>query len=210
MSAVDRIFDPSFLQDYWPLNKDALDYSGHGRDGTPTDLTFVEGPFNGKNIGDFNGSTSEVDLDDTVLPIGSTPRSITCFFQATDITSVKLFDYGTDTTGQRFGLGIGAGSVLEFDGSSADVSGITTIIAGQPYFTVVTWDGVSLKLYLNSVFESVGTPTLNTTLSGGAKIGTKFDGATEDFTGQIWKVKILNVALSVEEITVLHQFDSNA
>lgn len=52
-----RINNSEFLKLYLPLNNHTDDVSGNGNDGTPTSLGYVDGPFGGIGVGDFDGSS---------------------------------------------------------------------------------------------------------------------------------------------------------
>ena len=92
-------------------------------------------------------------------------------------------------------------------GSSADVNTVATIPLNTWSHIVATFDGNSMKVYINGVQDSttntISGPVRNIVSSGGIAIGNNHAGGSA-FNGLIDEVVILRRALSLEETKALY------
>lgn len=187
---------------YYPLTKDAKDYSGNGYDGVVNGAVPVGGGFDGKGAYLFNGSTTYIDLPDTV---GYT----------TSLTAMAWFkSKGVPGSGYHIIMG---DSALEISiPTSGDLrTGVVTsaryvsnhgsgLLDGNWHHVGVTYaNGVK-----NSFIDGVKVGEL-TGIAGdlvqtiaNRRLGV-FGAQTSYYAnGEICNVKIFNRALSPEEIAV--------
>jgi hypothetical protein len=144
------------------------------------------------------------------LPVGNAARTIELWFKTATTLSASpnaaLVQYGAPAMEQTFGLVTTATAPgkLYFNGGGDDLAGTTTLQPNTWYHAAVTYDGTTVKLYLNGVLESSkATSALNTTLdANGLTIGLR--PATSVWNGQIDEVDIYNRALSQAEIQAIY------
>lgn len=140
------------------------------------------------------------------LPVGNAARTVELWFRAPATPGESgLFQYGTAGTGQMFGL-ITSGNApgrLYFYGHSADVPANTVIQPNTWYHGAVTYDGTTVKVYVNGVLENSAVIGLNTVLNAsGITIGHR---AGDSFwTGQLDEPTIYSRALSDAEIQAIY------
>jgi hypothetical protein len=101
---------------------------------------------------------------------------------------------------------------IYLQGYSYDMAGTTGLPLGDWHFVTVTYDGSTLKTYVDGVNDATGAyPGLNTILDpGGLRIGTT-PNAIHHFSGLIDEVSLYNRALTQDEIAVKYSCidDSN-
>lgn len=157
----------------------------------------------------FNGTTEEVSRAIGAIPTGASARSFNCWFNFTSLSGANtnpLISYGAFSAGLLNIIDVndgGAGNKLRFWGHSNDVSGTTTINTGTWYMGTVTYDGTTIKVYLNGGFENSTTATLNTSSStvyfaSHHLLGNEFSNTKMDEIG-IWTRALLQ-----SEITDLY------
>ena len=121
-----------------------------------------------------------------------------------------VLGYGTPgTDGQTFLLEWG-GDVndrkLYLTGWNRDIAGTTSLNYNQWYHVTATYDGTTVRLYINGVFDASADRSLNTIINAnGLMIGNSppNDGWHANFNGFIYGVKIFNRALSGTEVSKL-------
>ena len=208
---------------YYPFDGNASDMSGNGHDGTATNVEFVEGGFGpGRKAGKFgNGSRVVVSARD--FPAGNAPRTLSCF--------VKVLDHpgGTDPNIETYICGYGsqranAAFALYGDtfnepssatsngwfswsqwGGGIGVSAENEAELGKWYMLTVTYDGATVKTYLDGEFYQSKLFTLSTDISAPFNIG-QWD--LRRYTiGLIDEVRLYNRALSPDEVAKLYSLE---
>src|ERR1017187_618561 len=149
--------------------------------------------------GSFNGTSSIIVVNSpSGVPIGSSARSISAWIKTTLVSSwVSLFGYGTYATGEMFFLGVNGGKSF-FSGDGADVTGSVTVNDRNWHHLVVTYNGTTVKIYVDGVFDSSGTPFLNTVLGKigiGGIPGTNYQVVDIDECG-IWSVELTQAQIT--------------
>jgi hypothetical protein len=92
--------------------------------------------------------------------------------------------------------------VLSADITFRFIRSTSTIITGQWYHLIATYDGANIKLYFNSSLESTNSLTGNIDYADGSRntvMGSHYTTGLE-FDGNIGPVKIYNRALSASEV----------
>lgn len=160
----------------------------------------------------FNGSGQYLQQSAPVgVPSGGSPRTLSAWIRSDGPTSGTKYQtivgYGTPwSNGQTFLLEWG-GEVndrhLYLTGWNSDLAGTTVLEYGRWYHVAATYDGTTLKLYVNGQPDASASRALNTIINqDGLLIGTSppNDGWHGFFNGRIDDVAVYNRALSAEEI----------
>ncbi len=200
---------------YYPLNGNALDYSGNGYTGVASYTSNTTDRY-GSSVGAFafDGASSYVDV----------PNSNAISFQSLTVSAwVNRIGSSTIITKDRVGpsgdytfvfevssTGAVSMTVRLSTGTSLTLNSVSNISTNTWYHLVSTYDGTSIKLYING--------TLNTSVSTGNglseattrsfSIGSiKYTTASHSnfFNGSIDEVRAYNRVLSAAEITALYQ-----
>ncbi len=204
---------PAGIVSWWQAEDNSNDRIGSNDAAMLGDATFVAGKvgqaFSFDGAGDFAQVASP-----SSLPVGAAARTVEVWFKTpVDLTSQTesgIFQYGTASGGNMFGLitsGNAAGK-LYFYGHSADLAGTTTLLPNTWYHGAVTYDGTTLKLYVNGQLENQAPMALNTIIdSNGITIGHRAGGAF--WTGQIDEPTVYDQALSATEIAAIYAADGS-
>lgn len=200
----------SGLISWLPANNNANDLIGSNNAVMQGGATFGTGEVGGSlNLVNAPNATSGqyVNVATPVgLPVGNAARTIQLWFNtATTLTAsptAALIQYGTATSEKSFGLVFNATNPgkLYFNGSGDDLAGATTVTPNAWHHAAVTYDGATVKLYLDGQLDgSKATALLNTALdANGLTIGLR--PGTAVFNGKIDEVQIFNRALTQAEI----------
>ena len=152
---------------------------------------------------DFDG-TEYINAGQTLNIYGSQPRTISCWFNINSFATTSsgdgsnLLGYGTGTPLQAFSIAVtkypnnpNHRIFLHVWNAAQDISGTTQILENNWYLATVTYDGSTLKLYLNGNLEgSSSTSSLNTaTYESGWS--TQGDGATRALILEFFKDNLL-------------------
>ncbi|MDT7832435.1 LamG-like jellyroll fold domain-containing protein [Flavobacteriaceae bacterium S356] len=188
---------------------------GNGQIGTGGSLTFQTGIVS--NTTDFHiyaesqlNNALELDgTDDFIsvssfnnLPNGNSPRTMEAWVKTNGTGAFSaIANYGTNSNTQRFGLLVNPNGKLYFVGSFADLEGTSVITDNAWHHVAVTYNGSTIKLYVDGVLENSSAITLNT-LHSSFTIG-KLNSSTqndEHFTGQLDEIRIWDDVRTQEEI----------
>lgn len=140
------------------------------------------------------------------LPVGSAPRTIECWFKRNNVpyNDDGLFTYGSLVNGQSFGVLFStlAPGRLRFQGFNADFNGTLTVPMGVWNHMAVTYDGATVRMYLNGALDASSGLALNTASNetDGFQIGKRRDFLQQRFPGQIDEFRIWNHARTQTQI----------
>jgi hypothetical protein len=200
--------DPNTVVGIWLLDegsgKEAKDASGRGHNGEIIgDVIWVDGKF--RTALEFPGtltdcveieSTPELQITDEITLMGWINTTVT---PSADIVGK---DDGTD---RNYNIHVAdSGKIfLNSGGEKCPLPGTTSVIDGQWHHVAGTWDGDTVRIYVDGVEEassSFAGPIATSDVP--VKIGLRGNGEGVDriFTGVIDEVAIFNVALSEEDI----------
>lgn len=201
---------------YYPFNGNANDASGNGNNGTVNGATLTTDKIGSLNSAYSFDGNDWVESTISSIPTGSSPRTISIWTNATNTTNTSgrtAFHYGINTTNNRFCIlqwPLQPVVVAQANDACSNCSGTTTINpssvqSNQWNNFIVTYDGTTMKFYINGVISFQSARTYNTTYSSfkiGKSIDTHLSG--EYFTGKLDDIGIWNRALTQSEITALY------
>lgn len=191
------------LVSYYPLEGNANDSLGINN-GTPTNITFSIA--NGKILqgGGFLGTTSSTILTPkNGFPVGAGTRTYVSWIKTSSSSLQVFYLYGDTTTASTAfaflintsgQLGIGTGGGVDFFTS-------TVVNDGNWHFIVSTYDGTTLKIFIDNVNQLSSPATLNT--SGGSTTFQFSWTLGAPFSGSMDEVGLWNRVLTTPEITQL-------
>ncbi|MBK7761809.1 MAG: HYR domain-containing protein [Bacteroidetes bacterium] len=164
------------------------------------------------NALNFDGVNDMITGSDVNLPTGTSARSIEAWVKWTSVNPVgPIFQYGTGSQigGNEFALAVHWSGKLMFWGENNDVIGSTLINDGNWHHVAVTYDGTTIKLYVDGNLDGTGTPSLNTLLSGNFHIGR--DTYTNwAFNGSVDEIRFWNLNISQAQIQANMNNELNA
>lgn len=156
-------------------------------------------PGSGKSLL-LDGVNDHVTLSATDLPSGNASRTMEVWFKTSTVNKT-LVNYGASNsaTSQRCGLYIRASGVLAFIGQGNDLDGISAVNDGEWHHGAATYDGTTIRLYVDGKLETTKNTTLNTKTDAFV-IGRRVFDNTEYFNGELDELRIWNKALSNSEL----------
>lgn len=203
---------PSGIISWWGGDNNALDIIGDN-DGTLVNGTTYSAGVVGQAFG-LDGTDDYVQVaSPSGLPLGNSPRTMMIWFRTPKDLSIytesSLIQYGTPYNYCMFGL-ITSGNApgkLYFYGQNADLAGTTTVLPNTWYHGAVTYDGTTVRLYLNGQEEASGARALNTVINtDGLTMG--YRSVESRWKGELDEPAIFNRALSAEEIAAIYNAGS--
>ena len=179
-----------------------LDSSGTGNNGTITNTTWVPSGKYGNALV-FNGSNSLVTIPDTAslhlnaamtLEAWVNPSSVNSTWR--DVLYKGNDNYYLEGTSSNNVPAVGG----TFGGANANVFGTATLVANTWTHLAATYDGATLRLYVNGtqVSSTARTGNLATSTNPLQIGGDSLYG--QNFSGMIDEVRIYNVALTQSQI----------
>ena len=200
--------------------------SGNGNEGLATNVEFVEGGFGPDGKAGKFGNGSKVVVSARHFPAGNAPRTLSCFVKVLDHpggtipnTETYICGYGSQKPDAAFALygdnfnepssatsngwfswsqwgeGVGVGT----ENDEAEL--------GKWYMLAVTYDGATVKTYLDGEFHQSKPFNLRTDISAPFIIGQS------DFRrytiGLIDEVRLYDRALPPEEVAVLCEIEKS-
>jgi len=199
----------SGLVGWWGFNGNAQDGSGNGNHGTVNGATLTTDRFGNQN-GAYNFSNSVISINSANMPLGNSNRSISLWFQASQVppgSNVMLF-YGSTQSNQGCGLSLTPTGFVFISWINNDIHfSFTSIQTNVWNKLVAVYESNVSKLYLNGVLlQSIYSGVNRNTVSGPLHFG--FDGGSQYFIGKLDDIGIWNRALTQQEITNLYNSQS--
>jgi hypothetical protein len=203
---------------FYPLNGDALDYSGNGYDGVPSNTVAGTDRFGfaGRAL-KFNGATSELSVPDPIVQVWD-DFTITLWFKLTDAS--LTYQPLVFTPGPGLGLmyndptvpnainwsvgnGMGPGWMVSYQaGEKSDYED------GRWYQLVFQRDGDYFRMFVDGQIDSEVLVVGDLEVSRGLDFGF-LAGQPSRLNGGLDDVRVYNRALSMMEIQGLHQRESS-
>ncbi|MBU1997845.1 MAG: LamG domain-containing protein, partial [Candidatus Omnitrophica bacterium] len=215
---------------YWKLDESsttenvtgAIDSSGHGYHGT-----WRDDASSSTNTPDVNFVDNyAIELDgtgdwiDSNLPGNLLPQiTVSCWFYSHDAGTIagdsvpqRLITQWRSTESSRLGLGLTENQTLGllYQGTvSTTLESTATLSANKWYHAAGTYDGTTVRLYLNGVLHDSGVSTLDSPSVDDIRIGVYAEshGTPRFFDGLIDDFRIYNRALTAAEVARLAHGD---
>jgi Concanavalin A-like lectin/glucanases superfamily len=155
----------------------------------------------------FNGSSGYISVPTTGMPTGAAAWSMECWVHmplAITAAYGPIMEFGTfggtANQGARLDYGGGFGNAFAIDNAdwSASVQGTLAPLAGHTYHLIATYDGTTIRLYINGELAGSTAYTFNIVLAS-ALIGTAESGGY--WTGRIDEAAWYASALSQTQVT---------
>ena len=150
---------------------------------------------------DFAGDMDHLASSANTGISGTASRSVSVWAKYdADGQGSNLFGMGTGSTGKEFSMGRTASNAPYFTGYGADFTGTGTITGTGWHHHVVTYDGTTVRLYVDGATAGTGTPSLSTT-NAPMRIGTRAGAGGHN--GLIDEVGLWSRVLTPAEVTEL-------
>jgi hypothetical protein len=146
----------------------------------------------------FDGTDDYVSGINAALPQGSTARTLEAWVNANTSSGNGLIAYGVYATNARAGISL-LNNRLYYSGGSNDLAGNIVMPAGTWHHVAATYDGTTLRLYVDGVLDVAAAKTFNTTANG-FLLGYSGNGNGEYLNGRLDEVRIYNVALTQAQV----------
>ncbi len=151
------------------------------------------------NAMQMNG-TQYAQSNNSTLPVGNTSRTIEAWVKTTTSTNGVIANWGQPFTNQRSGLII-VNSRIYYVGENNDLQGNINISDGNWHHVAATFDGTTLKLYVDGALDVSSAKSFNTSGTtlriGQRSIG---DAGSELYNGIMDELRIWNVARTQTEL----------
>ncbi len=205
------------LVGHWLLDESsgtsAADASGNGNHGTLYNMNpasdWVPGQIDGSL--DFDGYNDYVEVPLAANAV--TNLSFIVWFNSDDGASVgnnyvaqRFISQPRTGTYSRIALGINNGKIAAYwyDGSYTVSDGSTTLSSGTWYHAALTYDGATIRIFLNGSEDgSFSESSLSAPSSNLFQIGQQISGERR-YDGQLDDVRIYDRALSTSEVQALY------
>lgn len=199
------------LVGHWKLNEGsgstARDASGNGNDGTLTSSTWTTGVLGGAI--DFDGSSSYVSIpNDATLQLTSA-MSVTAWIKGDawgSGVSVNAIARKGEDNPNNYQLAIADGQVSFYldDNDGNGHRGNTVLSTGRWYHVAATWDGTTVRIYVNGILDKSPPDTDSGAIGTDARplyIGGR--ASADYFDGSIDDVRLYDRALNAAEVAEL-------
>jgi len=200
------------LVGYWSFNENTgstiFDLSGNNNNGLFLNSpTWVSGR-KGRAL-NFNGINQGINLANNGVLNLTAAIGISCWVNITTNTPNSFARIIDKQYNSGFVLcHLSVSNQLIFGPNANFATSTTSLTANVWYHIGCTYDGLTVKIYVNGVLEGT-TPFIGSIGNGSSTITFGYDNTTspnaEFFTGMLDGVRIYNRALSQQEITTLYQ-----
>lgn len=201
---------------WWRLEGDAKDSSGYKNNGKVVGATPTKG-YGSQNESaySFNGTSNEIAIPDSASLTIATNVSLTAWVYPTSSGTIRGVatknNWNTSVDNPPFALQINevnefAFTTVSAGGSFRYASPVPLIAANTWYFLTGTFDGTTVKSYLNAVASGVAQSQTDLAATTGQpfRIGQGKSGLNRWFMGTIDDVRLYNRALTQTDVTTLY------
>ena len=185
---------------YYPLNKDARDYSGNSSHGTVFGAALVGGGFDGRGAYRFDGVDDYIRM--TTAPMNPTSHTISGWFLKRSHTSNSYPIFLSYSLPYIACDGASSPFRVSYSGpSQVNAAGGIIPALNTWYHVCAVFDTNGVSLYVNGTLQN-RNPALCTNTGATFDIGRHINSNTYAVNGDICNIKIFNRALSPEEVAV--------
>lgn len=196
---------------YYPFNGNANDESGNGNNGIVYNATLTQDRLEKENSAySFNGYSSYIY---TPVDSGFTNQISLCAWFKTSyndyggiLCSRTSLNVANDITTDSYGHP--AFHLSDGNANNQPLTGLSTSVQLNDdnwHLIVGTYDGTTLKLYTDGIFQGELKRTFTIAVNDSFKIGwDDLNGYSRFFSGKIDEVRIYNRALTPDEVTKLY------
>ncbi len=198
---------------YWKMDEDTWsvkDSSGQNNNGTSIDGVLYNSSAVFNSSLTFDGIDDVVTLPASLINVGESV-TISAWFNSNNITAQDGIIESLDSSYHGYYMGFETGSADQVrcyfennDTDSLTVIATTVLENNNWYHTLCSYDGSTLRIYLNGNEQDSGALTGNISLGEIPRIGAYDEGSDTNFNGSIDEVAIWNRTLSAEEIKNLY------
>lgn len=189
---------------YYPLNKDAKDYSGNGYHGTVTGAVLTGGGFDGKGAYRFDGVDDKITSTQTV-PFNLTVFTVSFWISTTTTNNTVVMERGANNgwSIQTMPSHLGVGKIGMVSGGTSSVArSLNTINDGAWHYVAIVNNNAVATVYVDGEDVTLGNVTGAPSYNSVPFIIGQRETDIGVFNGGISNVKIFNRALTPEEIAV--------
>ena len=197
------------LVGYWPFSGNANDISGNANNGVNNGATLTTDRFGNANSAySFNGTNSFIKVLSSTSLQPTNSISYSCWVYITTTTGTTFFTKNYSVGNNSFAFERGGNNT--FGVTLRGIGGLSdnhSVNLNSWNFLMCTYDGTSLKYYLNGILvQSLNSNNLLTYTSNNLFIGVSNDPsvAVQYFSGKLDDIGIWNRALTQDEITNLY------
>ncbi len=181
----------------WHFDGDMLDSTSNDNDGTNFNSTGTTGIIGGARSFDGNDYIS---YSDSEFPSGNSTRTLSAWVNHSSLPANYhgVLVYGTGGTGQAYGLFQNSNNLI-VGGYSDDITLNTTPTTNDWYHFAMTYDGTTVRTYINGSPDANDTKSWSTILNE-FRVGQQVNNSNEFFSGQIDEIRISDTVRTADWI----------
>jgi len=134
---------------------------------------------------------------------GSGARTVSCWIKTTNTATQGVVHWGASGSFSRSSFKINSTGEIRFEWQGGNMFGTTDITDGTWHHVSYTYDGATVRIYVDGVEENTAAVVLDTGLAGETdiNIGSQLGGSA--FIGALDDVRVYESVLSAEAIAAL-------
>lgn len=154
----------------------------------------------------FTGSEN-VTLDGYTGINGANTRSVACWIKTDWGSTSGLVHWGASGTKSRSSFKYQNSGVIRYEFQGGGINGITLVNDNEWHHVAYTYDGTTIRLYVDGVEDATLDAVINTGVSGETDVNIGSQGGGSFFQGLIDDVRIYNEVLTPDQIKFLSEIN---